>query len=71
MLLNLVLISILFIYIWIRGLSANVSCFLIYLKHSWISDIEYDPSCYSNLSFYVESDILNLTFLFDFMFFHV
>ena len=45
-------------------------CFIllvIYTKKSWISDTEYsDPSSDLNLSFHVETDILNL-----YIFFHV
>ena len=34
-----------------------------------MSGIEYDPSGNSNSSFYVEADILNLLFIYDFFIF--
>ena len=36
-----------------------------------MSDTEYDPSDNSNSSFHAGADILNLLFLYDFIFFHV
>ena len=37
-----------------------------------MSDMEYDPSGNSNLSFHVGADVLNLLFLYDFsIFLHV
>ena len=57
---NMFLLSILFTYIFIRGLSATVSCcLLICSQQSWISDTEHDPSGNLNLLFYVGADVLN------------
>ena len=49
--LNVILFSILFMYIIIEGLSVTVSCLII------ISDTEYDPSGNSNSSFHIGDDI--------------
>ena len=67
LILNVILFSILFIYILIDGLSKFSPCFLrIYSKESWISDIKYDLSGNSNTSFYVGADTLNLLLLYGF-----
>ena len=64
LILNVILFSILFMYIFIRGLSVNASRFLIiYSKYSWISDTEYEPSGNWNSSFQVGADTLILAFL--------
>ena len=48
----------------IGAFSPIVSCFLIiYSIKSCISDILYDPSGKSNVSFHVGADILNLLLL--------
>ena len=52
--LNVILSSTLFTYIFTDGLSIFSPCFSkIYSKQSWISGTEYDPSGNSNLSFHV------------------
>ena len=38
------------------------------LKKSWISDTEYNPPDNLNSSFHVGADVLNLLFLYDFLF---
>ena len=69
----MILFSILFTYIIIDELSIFSPCFLRYTqKKSWISDVEYDLSGNSTLSFHVGADILHLLLLYDFfMFFPV
>ena len=71
--LNPFLFSVLLIYVFIGGLSANFSYFLIvYSKWSWLPETEYDPPGNSNLSFHVGTVNLNFSFLYElFLFFHV
>ena len=65
---DVILFSILPMQTVIEGLTGFSSCFFyIYLKWSWICDIEYAPSGNSKSSFYVGADILNLLFLYDFL----
>ena len=73
LILNAILFPILFKYILIEGLSIfSLYFFKIYLKLSWISDTEYDPSHNSNLSFYVGDDNLSLLLFYElFVCFHV
>ena len=66
--LNVILFSILFMYILIEELSVFSSCFLRNIQNN----LEYDPPGNSNTPFHVGADILNLLFLYDFfIFFHV
>ena len=56
--LNMILFSILIMYIVIEEISVIINA-------------EYDPSCNSNLSFYVKTDILNSLLSYNFfIFFH-
>ena len=71
--LNVILFSILFVYILIKSLTVSSPyLFNIYSEWSWISDIEYDPSGNSKSLFHVGIDIeiyySYMTFLY---FFHV
>ena len=57
LILNVILFSILFTYIFTNGLSIFSPCFFkIYSKKSWIFAIEYDPFGNLNLSFHVGAD---------------
>ena len=57
LILNVILFSILFTYIFTDGLSIFSPCFFkIYSKKSWIFAIEYDPFGNLNLSFHVGAD---------------
>ena len=63
LILNVIIFSISFTYIFIEALSLTISRFyMIDLNIFWISDIEYDPSGNSYISFH-------LLFLYDFFIF--
>ena len=66
LIMNVILFSILLIYIFTDGLSIFPPCFYLcsYSKWSWMPDTEYDPLGSSNLSFHVGTDILNLLLLY-------